>query len=603
MHTNIPSISESFNAKTTSTEELCNTFITNDFFDQLACPNNSIMIGPRGSGKTTLMRMLEVESLEIWNRENSDKYRDIIDFSGVFIPTDRYWKKQYEKIQEVINSSNITQVERERMDKALYLLDVLFIYHVIEQFLSVVNYRCSRIVNKKNKFRSVDISKEDEMELVLELSSLYGCTPKINSIRSLFSSIVIKKQDISKSANRLIKGSDETCDLDEISLIEILNSSVSIVNNYLNESHGKWAFLFDELELAPDLIIQPLVDEMRGGHKDIIYKLALSPYHQDISITHNTDSSMKEQDLNYINLTGLNDKEGSKFAKQLCTSLFVRKGLFENIENYFESPKPTNIDKDFKELISKDEYFRLYLEDRNLIRDEYRANDSLLRKVKFIAHLRNYKRDENNQIKRRRRPADYYAGFDHICKAVEYNPRMLIGLMNKFIPIAKEGKVSLAAQLNSLDEYFQSFKALLSTIALDSNNSKFNNIYDFIDEIANYFNNEIYGVEFKSEPKGSFIINDKINEGLLEIVGYALNAGALISVDTDIGTFNKKKEGLRNVCRLSYMFSHSYGLLMTRQKEMDLDELIYSTALNKANVNIVKLFKNTNPKQYNLELK
>ena len=84
MNKYVPSISESFNAKSTTTKELTNTFISNMYFESLSCPNNTILIGPRGSGKTTLMRMLEVESLELWDKDVANYFRENIGFSGVF---------------------------------------------------------------------------------------------------------------------------------------------------------------------------------------------------------------------------------------------------------------------------------------------------------------------------------------------------------------------------------------------------------------------------------------------------------------------------------------------------------------------------------------
>lgn len=600
MNNNIPSISDSFNAKTTSTEELCATFITNDFLEQLACPNHCIMIGPRGSGKTTLMRMLEVESLELWSGEDSEHYRSQVCFSGVFIPTDRYWKSQYDKIEESRLNIDLSSSDAFKFEKSLDILDVIFTFHVLEQFLSTVNYRSSRTINKKNKFRTVNLSKEDEVELVNALSEIWGLTPTINTLRSLFSAIVIKKQKLAILVNEVIKGKDiETEPFP--SLIDTIKSSVSIVNNIFDEKNGKWCFLFDELELAPNKIIQPLVDQMRGGHKDIILKLALSPYHNGVSITENTDSSMKSEDLRYINLTGLGDAEGQKFAKQLCTALFKRKGLMNNVESYFKSPKPIDINRDFIELIEKDPSFKIHLGERNLLKMEYDESDSLIRKIKFIVHLRNYKRDKNQQQKRRRRPADYYGGFKHICKSVEYNPRMIIGLMNNFIPIAKEGTIEISTQIKQIENYYESFKALLSTIAVESTNSKLNNIHDFINEIATYFSNEIHGQEFKPEPKGAFKIKSDVPNELQEIVGYALNSGALIIVEekrdnasNNFGTNTVK------TCRLSYLFSHNYDLLMTKQKDIDLNLLVNATEINRSNLNLVKLLR-SDPKQINLE--
>lgn len=602
MNNAIPSISESFNAKTTTTEELCGTFIPNDFYDKLACPNHCIMIGPRGSGKTTLMRMLEVESLELWDGPSASHYRSQIGFSGVFVPTDRYWKTQYDKISGRKNSDEISSEEFSKLDSALVLLDEMFAYHVFEQFISVVNFRSSRIKIKTSGYRAVSLSKDEEVDLVKAMAELWDLEPSLPTLRSLYAAIILKKKKLSKLVNLLLKGRGHQMEIEnELDLIENIKESVSLVNNSFEEYQGKWAFLFDELELAPDNIIQPLVDQMRGGHKNIIFKLALSPYHQGVSITGTPDSSMKSEDLKYINLTGLSDKEGVKFSRQLCSSLFQRTGLYKEIDSYFEIPKAINTNKDFKELIVKDPTFKEYLGDRKLLKSHYDDRNSLIRKIKFITHLRNHKRDIDG-AKRRRRPADYYGGFEQICKSVEYNPRMLIGLMNHFIPIAKsDSKVSISNQISCLENYFDSFKALLGTIALDSNTSKFSNIYGFIEEIADFFAREIHGNEFKAEPKGCFKVKPTVNQEIQEIVGYALNAGALVLVDNKDSSSNHLGAGTTKMCRLSYIFSHQFGLLMTKQKDIDLDELINLTNLRRSRINVVRLLE-IDSRQFTLEL-
>ncbi|EGQ9189876.1 hypothetical protein F7J78_19255, partial [Vibrio cholerae] len=113
---------ESFNAKATSKVNLCSNFIVNSHYDLLTTPNNTIMIGPRGSGKTTLLRMLDVETLDMWDKDISSNYRNKISYSGVFVPTDRFWKTQYERISTKFKSN----------ESAQKLLRASFVYHILE---------------------------------------------------------------------------------------------------------------------------------------------------------------------------------------------------------------------------------------------------------------------------------------------------------------------------------------------------------------------------------------------------------------------------------------------------------------------------------------
>lgn len=598
MNNYIPSINESINAKNTVTSELCNTFIVNNYYNKLASNSHTIMMGPRGSGKTTLMRMLEVKSLELWESEASQYFRDTINFSGVFIPTDRIWKTQYEN-----TSKKLKHIE----DR--YVLESQFTYHVLHQLALSVSFRTCRITNKKNKFRHTILDKKSESELVKELSELWIIKPKIQSLRSLITSLSLKKNEISHYLNNviLLDNSESRPDVINGEINNIIGTSIDIINTYLNEIGQKWAFLFDELELAPDYIIQPLIDNMRGGHPDIILKLALSPYHKGLDdITNSPYSSMKDQDLSFIDLTELSESEGKKFSEELCSNLFKKKGIFNSVESCFEQPKEIDIDIIFDSLVNKDFGFREYLDSKDFRSIKYTNAEnkkSQFRKVKFIAYLRDYSKNDNGNLISRRRAADYYAGFDNICKSIEYNPRMLIGIMNMFIPIIKSnGKIAIHEQISGLKMYFDSFKALLSTIAIDSQDSRINNIYDLVDLIAIFFKNELYGERFIAEPKGMLTIDEETPQDLRDAIGFALNAGAMIRVNKNDENSSMLSKDRTLTCRLSYLFSHNYGLLLTKQRAVQLSKVMADQRIETNKVSLVDIHSNGEGKQLGLDL-
>jgi len=568
----IPSMHDAFNARTFSIKELCKGFIVSDSFEKLCSLGNTVMIGPRGSGKTTLMRMLSVEALESWEGESAHYYRSNISYSGVFIPTDRVWKTQYEKVRDKLGSNH------EYHD----ILDSLFIYHVLERFISVVSFRASRTIDKNNKFQHVDINKKIESDLVKELSDLWKVTPRLLSLKNLEVAIVKKKQSISSFIFSLMQRNflSEKPEVLSGDITDIIGSSVDITNIYFDQSDTKWCFLFDELELAPDHIVQPLVDATRGRNDRYILKLALSPYHENVKITTGPDSSMNNQDFSFVNLTSGTDKSGLEFAKKLCGNVFVKHGLKNSVESYFEKAVESPLKEQFEELEKKDKSFSDYLFSRgiNLLKfDEYSDKDkrTTIRKVQAVVRVRNAFMKAEGKPKTLKRPPDFYGGFENICKSLEYNPRMLIGIMNDFIPIVKDDKkIPIFLQINSIAKFHNSYQSLLSTIAIDSiGGGRFRNISDLIEFIGCFFRNQIHGAKFEAEPKGSLVFNKQQSVNYRGVIGVALNAGALISINDDDGY--QSVSDISNLrCRLSYIFAHHYRILLIRQRPVSFHDVL-----------------------------
>lgn len=560
------SIHGAFNARTLSTQELCKGFILSQAYNQLASPNNLIVVGPRGSGKTTLMRMLQVEALNIWEAEDADFYREEIDFSGVFIPTDRFWKSQFERAK--------TYVYRGGLDNEI--LKSTFNYHVLERFCSCLDYRVNGAIKSKKPFKQAFIGRAEESELVTQLASLWKVAPNIPSLRSLEFAVSEKKNEVSNYINKVISESDLGGPpiVIEGELVRILDASVRVVNSYFDEKSEKWAFLFDELELAPDELIQPLVDAMRGGPEDIILKLSLSPYHKNVDVTTNPDSSMGQNDLSIIRLSGLEEEVGLEFSEKLCAAVFKSNGFTNDIRSYFKDVKKMDVSSEFEELSKKDDSFSAYLNKNGIEIEKIpsyteKNKNPTIRKIKFIAQIRNY-----YLKKQRKRPPDLYVGFDNLCKSMEFNPRMLISLMNILVSKAgKDKKIGIADQMAGLRHMYESHKALLNTIPLPQNSLGVRSIYDFVDMLGMRFRENMLGDTFQAEPKGTLTFRKVKDEGVLDIIGLALNSGALI-VDTSDPIAKAGMVEIRDSrCRLSFLFSHKYSLLINKPRDIDLSVL------------------------------
>lgn len=582
---------ESFNASSTSIQDLCNNFIENESFIKVASPGHVVMVGPRGSGKTTLLRMLQVDSLDQWNASKATFDKSTINYSGVFIPTDRFWKIKYNEIKDKNQSD----------ERVLSILNLSFVYHVLDRLIAIFRYRTDRQFKDANRFRFASLDKSMEVELVTELDKLWHIGPETNTLRSFAAAVVRKKDFISKSSKEPSSVVGGFLFPNPTELLSEVFGTIKLMNLYLNEEGAKWALLFDELELAPEPILTSLLDSMRGGSSsDVILKLALSPYHSGIKITKNVDAPMENQDFTFLNLGGLGVDAGEAFSKSLCESIFNKHGLSLPIESYFEGSKKPNKTREetkllFESLAGKDASFVKYLNRKKINLEDissYRESAySQIRKIQFIVEIRDYyfkneakskdvAKDKDVAEKgSRRRPPNYYAGFENICKALEYNPRMLTGIMNNFVAKAKNKPIiSSSDQLEELKGFYESFRSLLRTIFVESKISSIVSVYDFIEILGKYFESEMLGDEFKPEPHGTIKFTklpDHLHY-LVPVAGLTLNSGALVITDNKY----QAEHGFENLessrCRLSYLFSHVFSLTLTIQGEVDLSTIIES---------------------------
>src|SRR5205807_389771 len=96
----IPIFGGEYNAHGTSLEEVGRTFVPPKVvFENFIRPSNVLLMGPRGAGKTTLMKMLTGPALEHYTGPNAQEYRERIQYSGIFVPGDLSWSRQLGSLQ------------------------------------------------------------------------------------------------------------------------------------------------------------------------------------------------------------------------------------------------------------------------------------------------------------------------------------------------------------------------------------------------------------------------------------------------------------------------------------------------------------------------
>src|SRR4051812_19038657 len=83
-----------FNARFVDPEHVARQFVPTLAFSKLVYQRHSVLLGPRGCGKTTLLKMLTRRALHTWEaeRQRHESYElPLPSFEAIYIPTDVRW--------------------------------------------------------------------------------------------------------------------------------------------------------------------------------------------------------------------------------------------------------------------------------------------------------------------------------------------------------------------------------------------------------------------------------------------------------------------------------------------------------------------------------
>ncbi|MBK7706370.1 MAG: hypothetical protein IPJ30_11455 [Acidobacteria bacterium] len=193
----------------------------------------------------------------------------------MFVATDLTWGTQISALGE-----------GELDEKTHKVLSIsAFTTHILKSLVTAMTHRISTVEPNVSPFRRAEMGDTTEAFLVKHISELWRILPQIPSLRSLKQALSVRLSHIREIANAERLRSFETRHnriADEkflhLDFIESVGGAVECFNDLVQDDGGKWALLFDELELAPDWIRDNLILSLRSRNPHILLKLALSPF-------------------------------------------------------------------------------------------------------------------------------------------------------------------------------------------------------------------------------------------------------------------------------------------------------------------------------------
>jgi hypothetical protein len=396
-------------------------------------------------------------------------------------------------------------------------------------------------------------------------------------------------------------------------------TGVETFNDFIHDSDGRWALLFDELEIAPDWIREELIRALRGTDERILLKLAFSPYSQEAKVMDSAVGATPGNDYDPISLWYAEKRDGYGFCEHLWAGMLKERG-FEDVaarailgRSYFETPVdewlPTGsaygpgsrLGKLFINMARQDPTFRAYLERRqinvralNKLSGGHRAAE--VRKIAPLLAVRQFYRTWDNaggaaSRGRSRKTHTLYAGAESLFAITEGNPRWFIGIVDSLLTgrAAPLRRISENVQARELVKAAHRFAALLRTMPVprevtDARSSRW--LLSIINEIGEYFHDSVVSEAFTAEPPNTFVVDSTADEGLLALLGQALNSGAIVYVPDRAGqVLLSSLRGKR--FRLSYLLAPIHHTPLRLGRGISLSSILGRPPDNKQQLDLV----------------
>ncbi|RAJ19884.1 ORC-CDC6 family AAA ATPase [Pedobacter cryoconitis] len=581
----IDSFYNTYNARHLNPKEVAESFIFSNSFEKLIQNNHSVILGARGCGKTTLMKMLTLPALNNWKDSKADNIRFNIPFYAIYISTDIYWDVKNQTFSSELESfGNFS-------DKiSAFSVNSNVFTSICDTFKNIIDLD----LNDSDEDKEIELSKT-----LIKAWQLTSTIPKLEYIKDALNERVDFVNQLIQNVIFNYKNEEDIPKHDFFNLT--FETSLEVIipifeRIYDIKGKKKWALCFDELEFAPIWLQKKLFSSLRSRTQYILYKLSSSPIlslelEKPLSGTYRATSG---NDVTMIKMWSSGDTDD--FSKKIIDSYLFKKlqikdakGFFGSNEVYNKSAdsykKGSRFFKEMSQLIKKDFSFRDFLSDKrvdlNNPTPDANLKDVLFRKIKPIVYFRNYYINENkksidNKFKvtyRSRKTSELYFGIEVLIKICDGNPRWLIAIINSIIANSSNQQVSEKFQYDEIISASKRFQNVIANIPIGSTTST--QLTDVIDRVGKFFKNQILGITFNLDPKGTFIVDENKNdlsEEVVRLLEKGISQGAFILVDSNDDSFDFKIRGQR--LKLSYLFFPLYDLPIRKYTSIKLSECL-----------------------------
>ena len=564
-----------YNARSWTWQQTASYFVAPAQYWQLIDGgDNQRLVGPRGTGKTTLLKMLCGQALDCWqdrpDETDAERARNSIDFTGVFVPADRMWSGQVAAL-----TAKLDPDARIRFGLAA------FTFMALRALVETAEYRVAGLADGRRAHRHVDLDIAGEAEIVRHVAEAFEAPRGSASLRSLRVAASENVAGLGRMLRRLGNAAVDEAEVDTIHAsplldVDFVSAAVlfcQMFDDVVGDSEGAWAFMVDEVEFLPLGARMAIADAFRGHDPKLRFKVSLAPW---------TDlaphlEGMPFNDFTPVDLMPPHREAAHAFARRL----FAREiELRDRPETPLELLGPGGFESDpgedsyapggenaetISQLADLDEEFRRWLTEQVkldladlTVRTD--AQYAQLRKAAPLARLRLafWKAGPTGPVGRsRKRPPDLYSGAQSIWAMSEGNPRWLKAFAHELFARHQArgpapAHVQIEAATRVADNYLGYFRTLdveLPGVGQPRDGSGRMTPFELLEQMGEYFRARVHSAEFSADPV-TMARPDTQDKWIEGIVNSLVFLGGLVR-DSD-------SDGVR--IRLAHMFAPHFHL-------------------------------------------
>lgn len=542
---------EALNARKMSAEEIADSFVISPQFENIVGPDHSFLVGPRGSGKTTILRMLQGETLALWSHPRASEIRQKVTYSSVFVPADRLWSTQLAPFAS--RKGKPTAIGSQ-------LSVAAFGTQMLAAIIETLQYRLDYFETGRNVHLPAQLDRDAEVELVDVCARAWALEPRTRTLNGLASALDARLLEIGSLIEASSESSETTVGLRAFSSVataplEAVRFGIKAINRATKQPHHRWALLLDEMELAPQSIHELIVRSVRGGERQLVLKMSFSPFDNNASNAfRGLGAASANNDFVPVYLWSGDRRGARRFADSMFRTMLSARsktplsplrvlGKSEidasgrNWRSEDLAPGSKKLDL-MLEMQRLDPSFSEYLERhkidlRALDKLTYFQRSATLRKFYPLLVFRDalLRFGQNGASRRsRKKVEEVFSGKDVVYAALEGNPRWMKAVFGQMLSRFEydKNRVPYGFQYDALKDAAERFEALLELLPTDVGDTRAR-VLPLVNEIAAYFNGRALGA-FSVDYPTTFVVDDRIDRDTISLLRVALNAGAIVHV-------------------------------------------------------------------------